>query len=67
MFRIKEYSQGWIVEIKVHVFLGFYKWKPLTHYSGLPDKPFYYSTPIKAKEGALQQISDDIRLSFFKI
>jgi hypothetical protein len=68
MYRLKHYKQGWIVEVKIYycfVFFKYAKWKHITHYSGLPENPYYYDTPEKAREGALYQIKGDINFSFY--
>ena len=67
MYRIKKYKKGWIVEYKnpiCFLFFVFYKWKHITHYSGMNDKPYYYKTPEKAREGALREVKDQINFSF---
>ena len=68
-YRLKEYNQGWIVERKVyswHIFFGVKeKWVHVTHYLGLPDKPFYYKTAEQARDGALDVIKQEINHSFF--
>jgi hypothetical protein len=68
MYRLKKYKQGWIVEYQrvyfTLFFITFQKWKYITHYAGMPEKPFYYRTPEAARDGALSDIRDEINLSF---
>lgn len=70
MFRLKKHQKGWIVEVleTKRVFIFFIKktWKPYTHYTGLPDNPFYCKTPEAARDVATQQIKDEIHYSFFQ-
>lgn len=65
-FRIKKYKKGWIVEYRKPIWFGLkHKWIHVTSYTGLPDNPFYYPTPERARKGALDQIKDDINYSFY--
>lgn len=69
MYRIKKYKQGWIVEKQVykwHIFFGIVrKWRHVTHWAGLPENPFYYDTPEKARDAALLEIKQQIDFNFF--
>lgn len=71
MYRLKKYKQGWIVEYKnykPYFFFGIKPvWKYITHYAGMPDKPFYYKTAEGASQGALDEIKDQINFSFHSI
>lgn len=45
--RVKEYPQGWLSEIrKPHwtIFGIRYKWTHFISYTGIPERPFYFST-----------------------
>ena len=69
MYRLKKYKKGWIVEYQTVYFSFFFftikEWKHITHWAGLPDQPYYYKTPEKARDGALREIKEKINLSFY--
>ena len=61
MYRLVNNEDGWIVQKKVKYFFGLKsKWVPTTFYSGLPDKPFHYSTELAAVNGYLEDIKTNI-------
>ena len=65
-YRFTETEKGWIVEKQVSRFCIFSKWVHVTSYSGLPNEPFYYSSAERALSGAIAQIKEEIRQTFFK-
>ena len=69
MYRLKKYKKGWIVEREInkwHLFYGVVKkWKHITHYSGMPENPYYYKTAEGARDGALSHIKNEINHSFY--
>ena len=68
MFRLKKHKQGWIVEVKKAYWtpIGiFHKWVHVTHWAGMPENPYYYKTPESARNGALDEIRDEINYTFY--
>lgn len=54
--RIKEYEQGFLVEIQKTKWYGKKYWTFYSHYFGDKDSPFYYSTYEQALEFTLKEI-----------
>lgn len=54
--RIKQYQNGYAVEVKVPRRMFGYKWVNIVSYAGLPNMPFYYSTYHGAKLDVLRMI-----------
>ncbi len=65
MLRLKQYEKGWIVERKVRYNIFFHKWVHYTHWTGLPDNPYYSKYAEKARDLALDQLKDEINFSFY--
>lgn len=66
-FRIKQYNKGWIVEYKKYYRFGLlFKWIPISTYY-VTNRPYYYSSPERARDGALHEIKKLINADFYKI
>jgi hypothetical protein len=58
--RIKQYKQGYAIEIKKRTWYGMKKWVHIVSYSGLSSNVFYYSTYKHAMKNLLFLIECDI-------
>ena len=54
--RVKEYENGWVVEIRKRKWYGRYYWVHLISASGLPDTPWEYSSSEVAVDDAARMI-----------
>lgn len=61
--RITKHPQGWLSEIKVPYWTIFgirYKWTHFISYSGIPEKPFYFSDHFRALEATLLRVENQL-------
>ena len=58
--RVKQYPEGWAVEIQKTKWYGKKYWTHLISVSGIPDKPWYYSSYVVALEQAVKYFEWDL-------
>jgi hypothetical protein len=64
--RIKHYPKGYAVEIASRTWYGRKKWKNIHCFSGIKDKPFYFSSRRIAIEQTLDDFRFLLRDSYFR-
>lgn len=67
MFRVKQYKQGWLAEMRKPKWTIFgirYYWTHFVGFYGMDKEPFYFETPESALEAMKDKVSEEVSYNF---